>query len=654
LTIFGYSVTCHENAGSNNQLAPTGNQKMPDDQPLSEVVIPPPAVPPPDTKKSEASPTGLWDRIKSWGKIAVAIAAIFAGIPTAIGGLIVGLSIFVSLLVLTFHRNSIDLDAIGVPETLTKAGFTSEVATRHLRDAIYAVQQRAKTTLARDGVDTDQDLSGITIPKSDLSLQNVAVALRGLLPGWRHEVSGEFVHLDNGLLLRLRFNGKPIFTQTAKKTDPDAADALFGKVDANAADALLGKADADEANGLRCNADPGATDALVGKDGCRTGAFRIVEETQPFVAASALYGDGKGDPTDAEKELDHIIYGAEDKSVSRSFINLNRLTVEAGNELYFASALYIAAMYGDLTAADEGEDHDFTFVRSTNENVIRAVNMKGGIALDHHEYGKAEIWFKKLPKFSIARYNLGKTYFEREKPDLDLAIVEFGVAIRLDPTYAPPHNYLGIIYYDKYKKTSDQNNLEKAIAEYKIAIDLDPKSEAPHTNLGNIYSAEYVKTSDEYQREKAIAEYQTAIWLDPTDAIPHVNLGNLYYNESRNTSGEPKLEMAIAEYETAIRLDPTEVAARDNLVLSLRFAGLSGTDAEREKRLEAACGAIVEGSKLASVNSDYPARTYENEIDSLMNGHGHCPPTPLQRRETKTPPRSLHHGGRTSPTTSSP
>jgi tetratricopeptide (TPR) repeat protein len=499
LTIFGYPVTCHENVGSNNQLAPTGNQTMPDDQPLSEVVIPPPAVPPPDTKKPEASPTGLWDRIKSWGKIAIAIAAIFAGIPTAI----VGLWIFVSLLVLTFHRNSIDLDAIGVPETLTKAGFTNEVATRHLRDAIYAVQQRAKTTLAKAGVDTDQDLSGITIPKSDLSLQNVAVALRSLLPGWRHEVSGEFVQLHNGLLLRLRFNGKLIFSQTANKADSDAADALFGTADANAADALLGKADADEANGLRCKADPGATDALLGKDGCRTGAFSIVEETQPFVAASALYGDGKGNPADAEKELDHIIaiYGAEDESGPRSFINLNRLTVEAGNELYFASALYIAAMHGDLTAADEEEDHDFTFVRSTNENVIRAVNLKGGIALDHHEYAIAETWLKRLPKFAIAHYNLGNIYSKQEKPDLDLAITEYETAIKLDPTYAPAHNNLGLIYYNKYKKTTDQNKLEKALAEYKTAIQLDPKSASTHNNLGNIYFVEYCKTSDGYERE---------------------------------------------------------------------------------------------------------------------------------------------------------
>jgi tetratricopeptide (TPR) repeat protein len=444
--------------------------------------------------------------------------------------------------------------------------------------------------LAKAGVDTDQDLSGITIPKSDLSLQNVAVALRSLLPGWRHEVSGEFVQLHNGLLLRLRFNGKLIFSQTANKADSDAADALFGTADANAADALLGKADADEANGLRCKADPGATDALLGKDGCRTGAFSIVEETQPFVAASALYGDGKGNPADAEKELDHIIaiYGAEDESGPRSFINLSRLTVEAGNELYFASALYIAAMHGDLTAADEEEDHDFTFVRSTNENVIRAVNLKGGIALDHHEYAIAETWLKRLPKFAIAHYNLGNIYSKQEKPDLDLAITEYETAIKLDPTYAPAHNNLGLIYYNKYKKTTDQNKLEKALAEYKTAIQLDPKDELPHTNLGNVYYNDYLEATD-----------------------------------------ERKLEEAIAEYETAIKLDPTAVVAQDNLVLSLY--GLSGTDAEREKRLEAACAAFVEGSKLAPVDSDNRVRMHESEIDTLMNGHGHCPPRQKHR-----------------------
>src|ERR1700738_3275196 len=127
---------------------------MPDDQPLSEVVIPPPEPPQPAAEKPKKKARKRskntvrqrqWDRIKSGGKIAVAI---LAGIPSAV----MAAWVLVSLLVLTFHRHSLDLDTIGVPETLSKAGFTSEVATQHLRDAIYAVRQQAQTHMALTGV----------------------------------------------------------------------------------------------------------------------------------------------------------------------------------------------------------------------------------------------------------------------------------------------------------------------------------------------------------------------------------------------------------------------------------------------------------------------------------------------------------------------
>jgi hypothetical protein len=137
-----------------------------------------------------------WRRLKLWG---TRFIAILAGIPTLI---VAGWLIF-SIMVLTFHRRSLDLDAIGVPEILSKAGFTSEVATQRLRDAIFAVQDQALTTMARTAVDTDQDLSAITIPKTGLSIQGVAAALRSISPSWRHEIAGEFTQSGTGLSLQL-------------------------------------------------------------------------------------------------------------------------------------------------------------------------------------------------------------------------------------------------------------------------------------------------------------------------------------------------------------------------------------------------------------------------------------------------------------------
>jgi hypothetical protein len=374
-----------------------------------------------------------WERVKSWGKIAVAI---LAGVPS----LVIATWIFVSFLILTFHRHSLDLNTIHVPETLSKAGFTSEVATQHLRDAIVAVQQPAQTSMAKTSVDTDQDLSGITIPKTALSLQSVAVAVRSLLPGWRREVSGEFVQSGNGISLRLRLNGRLIFSDTAQTTDPDSADALLGK-------------------------------------GLEGGAFRIVEETQPYVAASAIFGEGTGDLTAADKEADRVI----------------------------------------------------TVLPAGDENAIRALALKGLIAQYRGDDAQAEKFYKKLPQFAPARYNLGELYDRQGKPDM--AIVEFQAAISVDPV-PQAHIHLGNIYYE-------QHHPEMAIDEYRKALLL------------------YKKVASAPQ------------W--------HFNITN-----------------------------------QDDWY-------------EGPKSLERACQVFMEQSKRAPDNPEPPARM--NDIDSLMQGHGHCPPT---------------------------
>ena len=527
---------------------------MPDDQPPPEVVIPPPESPQPGAERTKKrtkkrSKSGRrprqWERVKSWGKITVAI---LAGVPSVV----VAIGILGSLLVLIFHRHSLDLDAIGVPETLSKAGFTSEVATQHLRDAIYAVQERAETSMTKTGVDISQDLSAITIPQTGLSLQSVAVAVRSLVPGWRHEVSGEFVQLENGLLLRLRHNGKVVFSKTAEKADPGTADTLLGK------------------------------DDLQGG-----GAFYVVEETQPYVAASALYGDGtSGD---------------------------------------------------NLTAAGKEADRIIALFPAGDENVLWAINLKKLIAEARDDAAQAEVFFKKLPSLAVARNNLGNIYYGQQK--LNEAITEYQAAVRLDPKYSPPHSNLGSLYEAQGKPEMaiaeyqaaiqldpelasphvglghvyyDQHKPEMAITEYQAAIQLDPKAAVPHVALGLVYQ-------DQHKPEMAIAEYQMAIQLDPKFAGSRVDLGDLYYSQH-------KLEMAIDEYQKAIELDPKLAPAQYNLGIALRdIAASSSMDTERAKRLEDACRAFEEGSKLALDDSGFPARMHE--IDSLMQGHGHCPPT---------------------------
>jgi hypothetical protein len=78
-----------------------------------------------------------------------------------------------------------------------------------------------------------------------------------------------------------------------------------------------------------------------------------------------------------------------------------------------------------------------------------------------------------------------------------------------------------------------------------------------------------------------------------------------------------------------IHIDSKLATADYNLGLALRDTAISSTAGEeRAKLLEDACRAFAEGSKLApdaAKCAGYADRMHE--IDSLMNGRGHCPPT---------------------------
>jgi tetratricopeptide (TPR) repeat protein len=207
--------------------------------------------------------------------------------------------------------------------------------------------------------------------------------------------------------------------------------------------------------------------------------FRIVEETQPYIVAAALYAGGKGDLSAADKVADHIIAfgGAADQAVL-SPVNLTGLTGDAQSDdaladAFGASAQYIDGLIGILSALIDRADRMSALPSGADENVVWAVNLKGLIAATRGDDTKAIAFYKKVPQFAVARNNLGLLYLDEYKLHHDqlklkMGIAEYQAAIWLDPKYALPHNNLGVVYEDEHK-------LDDAIAEYKIAIELDPK-----------------------------------------------------------------------------------------------------------------------------------------------------------------------------------
>jgi tetratricopeptide (TPR) repeat protein len=213
----------------------------------------------PEASASEGTagrPPTAWQLTKLWLKRAIALST---AIPTVM------IAVWIVWLVgeATLRSHSLDVEAIGVPKRLAEDGFSAEVATQRLRDAIKAVQDTARTTMAKAEVGIHPSLSEVTIPKAGFSAESVAASIRRLLPeSWHHEISGEFTSSGNDLSIRLRLNGQVVFSDTT--TAPDAIDTLL-----------------------------------------KRGAFELVRRTQPYVAASSLYAEDKF--TAAEALADQII-----------------------------------------------------------------------------------------------------------------------------------------------------------------------------------------------------------------------------------------------------------------------------------------------------------------------------------------------------------
>lgn len=456
-----------------------------------DTVAPPPtgaspapsSAPSPDTGAQPPQAAALhrlklsFRQVKLWTKRGLATIATLSTV-------IVAGSFFWLVADAALRQHRLSLATISVSKRLAEDGFTGSVATQRLRDEIKAVQARAETRMAMNAADVHQDMSSVTIPKIGLSVESVAASIRRMLPdGWVHEVSGEFVATEAGLRLRLRLNGEVVFSQV--ETGPEAADLLVQR-----------------------------------------GAVRVIEKTQPYVAASALYVT---DPDGALAAATQIISTHPDTDESVRWAHVLRgLIWRDRGKLDDAIAEYQTAIHLDPKNA---------FPRNNLANIWKE---QGRLDDAIKEYQNA---IRLDPKNATPHYNLAVIWKGRGK--LDDAINEYQTAIRLDPKDSFPHNNLGNIWAERGKA-------DGAIKEYQTAIHLDPNNAAPHTGLGAIWT-ERGKLND------AIAEYQTAIRLDPKDATPRYNLGQILVQHALKADPPTRMrtfQTACSEFMEGGRLAP--------------------------------------------------------------------------------------------------
>jgi tetratricopeptide (TPR) repeat protein len=96
-------------------------------------------------------------------------------------------------------------------------------------------------------------------------------------------------------------------------------------------------------------------------------------------------------------------------------------------------------------------------------------------------------------------------YWKHQKGDLDAAIEDYNVAIRLDPKNMEGYDYRADVWQDK-------GDLDRALADYDMATRVDPTYAAAYYSRGRVY-----ETKGDIERARQ--EYNAALAVPPKDRI---------------------------------------------------------------------------------------------------------------------------------------
>lgn len=172
-----------------------------------------------------------------------------------------------------------------------------------------------------------------------------------------------------------------------------------------------------------------------------------------------------------------------------------------------------------------------------------------GLALTHRAQGDLDAvvdvcrdGLETLPESADLRVTLGDAYVVRARQEypahrvmLELAEMEYGRAIAVEPTHAAAHMGLGEVY-------QELERWEAAIDEYQAVLVLEPGNGRAYLRLGQAYEA-----LADY--DAAVFHYREATRLEPEEGWYHRLLGHALASQGL-------LEEAIAELLEAAQLRP--------------------------------------------------------------------------------------------------
>ena len=433
----------------------------------------------------------------TWQGAGAAIKACLVG-ASRVGWIVLGVSIL-ALFAQSVITEVVNVDSISVPKRFAESGYTSDVASQRLRDALTRFAKQTGSSMQSPHLALTSELPKITVPKVDISLDTATTLARNLLHlGNVRNISGEFIVEEHAVGLRLRIDGQEIFTGTTPGSDLATLDGLF--------------------------------DAA---------APSVIREIRPYLIASATYKD---DPERALQMAESIIVRLprSDINVQWSYVLEGKYYLDQHKPVLAESRLRQAVQINSKNAA-------------AHYSLAIALEKEGRNPDAIAEYRQA---IRIDPSSALAHNNLGGAL--RKQKDLDAALAEYRLAVAWDPLYAPAYNNFGAMLGEQgqaqeaiaaYRRAIEidpmyspahynlgvilgsQGNREEAVAEFRRAVQNNPNDVRSHIGLAN--------TLLELRRtDEALKEYEIVMAIDSSNEVARRNIESLRLHPVANTNQE--------------------------------------------------------------------------------------------------------------------
>jgi tetratricopeptide (TPR) repeat protein len=440
----------------------------------------------------------------------------------AITWIVISLAILV-LIVQELAGEAITIEPIAVPKALADTGYTAEVASHRLRDALQrdagaGANQvsllsddasngfRVLTIAARDEMPPD-----FVVPQLGLSVGAIVSSIRSVLHVRGGQViSGELL-FHGKYALRVRVDNRQVFASEFESDNPDD---------------LLAKA-----------------------------APALLQQIEPYLDAILEYHDN---PDQGLLKADDIIahYQKSDANVQGAYVLkgnhwlLHSNYAEAENMFRKAiSSNWSAPIPHNqlgLVLQYQGKSDDamaqFQRVVGIDPHSWLGYNNIGWVLSSAGKVDQAIANYRHSielnPRYALAYNNLALALGREGHPDQ--AIAEYRRAILVEPKYLYAHWNLAAALLS-------QRDFDGAIGEYRSALDCtkDTRQRAIlHTSVGDVLMDE--AAGDSKKRDEAIVEYTRALDIDPTYSWAHYNLGLVL-------RAQGKLDDAITEFGSAVQ-----------------------------------------------------------------------------------------------------